>query len=209
MIDIPDVENDTYTTKLHWMVRNVWASPVKTIVKEGNGETVVPYLPPHPYKGMAYHRYPIFVFEQPSKEWEEQQTAHLQQTTKTKPASTKPTNKKSAERTLDAASTRDGISISPLLASMGSMSTPALRTFSTSSRPPVYDRDNFNIRAWANLNGLKPVGAHLVRCEWDTNVPEIIASLGLEEKAYKKIRSEETTPFDFPHPGTFKTKTRS
>jgi Phosphatidylethanolamine-binding protein len=209
MADVPDVENDTYTTKLHWMVRNVWASPVKTIVKEENGETVVPYLPPHPYKGMAYHRYPIFVFEQPSKEWEEQQAAHLQQTTKTKSATTKPSNTKSVERTSDTTSTTDGISVSPLLASVAPMSTPALRTFSTSSRPPVYDRDNFNIRAWANLKGLKPVGAHLVRCEWDSHVPGIIASLGLEEKAYKKIRSEETTPFDFPHPGTFKTKTRS
>jgi len=173
------------------------ASPVKTIIQEGNGGTVVPYLPPHPYKGMKYHRYPIFVFEQPSKEWEEKQAAHqlLQQSPK-----------KTPERTLDATSATDGIQVSPLLTMMGSVSATTLRTYSTSSQlpTPTYDRDNFNIRAWANINGLKPVGAHLVRCEWDENVSEIIASFGLEEKAFKKIKREETSPFDFPHPGSYR-----
>jgi len=89
---------------------------------------------------------------------------------------------------------------------IGSVSAATLRTYSTSSRLPTttYDRDDFNIRAWANINGLKPVGAHLVRCEWDENVSEIIASFGLEEKAFKKIKSEETSPFDFPHPGSYR-----
>src|SRR3981189_3160464 len=68
-IDVPDVENDTFTTKLHWMVKDIVASPIESIIKEDNGETVVPYLPPHPFRGMKYHRYPIFVFEQPSDEW--------------------------------------------------------------------------------------------------------------------------------------------
>ena len=198
MADVPDVSNDAFKTKLHWMVRNIKASPVKTIIREGNGETVVPYLPPHPYKGMKYHRYPIFVFEQPSKEWEEKQAVHqvLQQSQK----------RKTPERPLDATSTTDGTQITPLLTMMGSASAATLRTYSTSSRlpTPTYDRDDFNIRAWANINGLKPVGAHLVRCEWDENVSEIIASLGLEEKAFKKIKSEETSPFDFPHPGSYR-----
>ena len=174
------------------------ASPVKTIIREGNGETVVPYLPPHPYKGMKYHRYPIFVFEQPSKEWEDKQAAHqlLQ----------KSQQKKTPERTLDATSTTDVTQVGPLLTMMGSASATPLRTYSTSSRlpTPAYGRDDFNIRAWATANGLKPVGAHLVRCEWDENVSEIIASLGLEEKVFKKIKSEETSPFDFPHPGSYR-----
>ena len=45
--------------------------------------------------------------------------------------------------------------------------------------------------------GMKPVGAHLVRCEWDENVPIICQELGLKERAFKKIRSEETSIFDF------------
>jgi hypothetical protein len=67
--------------------------------------------------------------------------------------------------------------IPPLLMTMGSMSTMTLRTYSTSSRLPtvMYDRNNFSICAWANINGpIKPVGAHLVRCDWDPNVQRII-----------------------------------
>lgn len=179
------------------------ASPVKTIIQTGNGETVVPYLPPHPYKGMHYHRYPIFVFEQPSKEREEELASHrrAQQTPKKNLE-----NAKTPATTFDATSATEGIQVSALLTTIGSTSATTLRTYSTSSRSPVptFDRDHFNIRAWANSNGLKPVGAHLVRCEWDEDVPKIIASLGLEERAFKKIRSEETTPFDFPHPGTYR-----
>src|SRR5271169_1439528 len=78
MVDVPDVENDSFKTKLHWMVKDIVASPTKTIIREGNGETVVSYLPPHPFRGMKYHRYPIFVFEQPSKEWYLKQTLRQQ-----------------------------------------------------------------------------------------------------------------------------------
>ena len=46
--------------------------------------------------------------------------------------------------------------------------------------------------------GMKPVGAHLVRCEWDENVPVIMESLGLKERAFKKIKSQETSIYDFP-----------
>ena len=184
MVDVPDVENDSFNSKLHWMVKDIVVSPVKTIIREGNGETVVPYLPPHPFRGMKYHRYPIFVFEQPSKEWYQRQTLH-QQTQQPQP------------QTLPSL---DGTKISPLLTIPATTGT-TLRTFSTNS-DYVYDRDNFSIRNWANSMGMKPVGAHLVRCEWDTYVPSILQSLNIKERAFKKIKSEETSMFDFPRPKT-------
>ena len=110
IIDVPDVENDTFQTKLHWMVKDIVASPVKTIIQEGNGKTVVPYLPPHPFRGMKYHRYPIFVFEQPSKEVAQRQQSLLhQQQIRQQP------------KEIDNATTNtEGIKISPLLTIPGS-----------------------------------------------------------------------------------------
>src|SRR5277367_4283879 len=99
------------------MVKDIVASPVKTIIREGNGETVVPYLPPHPFRGMNYHRYPIFVFEQPSKEWYLRQ-ALRQQSEQPQPKT---------------ASSIDGTKASPLLTTPA-MTGTALRTFSTNSK---------------------------------------------------------------------------
>jgi hypothetical protein len=187
-LDVPDVSNDSFQTKLHWMVKDIVASPVKTIIQEGNGTTVVPYLPPHPFRGMKYHRYPIFVFEQPSKEVAQRQQSLLQQQIRQQ------TNE------IDAVTTyTEGIKISPLL-TIPSTTGTNLRTYSTNSKSPatILDCDNFNIRKWANAMGMKPVGAHLVRCEWDEHVPVILESLGLKERAFKKIKSQETSIYDFP-----------
>ena len=196
---MPDPENDSFRTKLHWIVKDIVASPIKSIVHPGNGETVVPYLPPHPFRGMKYHRYPIFVFEQPSDEWLATRPQVFQQRIAAKaiPLSTTET---------PTSSTNDGLAskISPLLATATPGNT--LRTYATESNPwgkykYVWEnlkRDDFNIRAWANQMGMKPVGAHLLRCEWDENVPSILQKLGIKERAFKKIKSQETSPFDFP-----------
>jgi hypothetical protein len=200
MVDVPDVENDSFRTKLHWMVKDIVASPVKTIIKQGNGTTVVPYLPPHPFRGMKYHRYPIFIFEQPSKEWLNARTRvfrdHKQQVTQQleQPQQVEP----------ESASLTEGIQVSPLLTIPSSSGTTTMRTYSTKSKSKyiwspndTVNRDTFNLRAWANQLGLKPVGAHLVRCEWDESVPEVLRLLGIPERAFKTIKSEETSPFDF------------
>ena len=176
------------------MVKDIVASPVKTIIARDNGQTIVPYLPPHPFRGMKYHRYPIFVFEQPSDEWlasrDEVFQNHKQQMIEQQYSS------------IPTAPTPDR-QISPLLAMSSGSSTP-VRTFATQSslRKSKYawdnlDRDKFNIRGWANQMGMKPVGAHLVRCEWDSNVPVILESLGIQERAFKKIKSQENHPLDF------------
>src|SRR5215471_17996434 len=132
-LDVPDVENDTFQTKLHWMVKDIVASPVKTIIQEGNGTTLVPYLPPHPFRGMKYHRYPIFVFEQPSKEVAQQQSLLQQRHIPQQP------------KDIDTPTTNtEGIKISPLL-TVPNTTGATLRTFSTNSNSPatIIDRDNF------------------------------------------------------------------
>jgi hypothetical protein len=48
----------------------------------------------------------------------------------------------------------------------------------------------------ANQMGMKLVGAHLICCEWDENVPSILLTLGIKERVFKKIKSQETLPFD-------------
>jgi len=157
----------------------------------------VPYLPPHPFRGMKYHRYPIFVFEQPSNEWLASRTQvfenHRDQVIQ-------------RLREGPTTNTSDTPIISPLL-SIPTTTETSLRTYCTRSPPrktkyvwnegDEYDRDDFNIRAWANQLGMKPVGAHLVRCEWDDNVLELLKKLDIEERAFKKIRSEETSHLDF------------
>lgn len=188
-IDVPDVENDSFRTKLHWMVKDIVVSPVKTIVKDGNGETVVPWLPPHPFRGMKYHRYPLFVFEQPPDEWLASRTEVYRQH---KESQLEQCSKVPLDSTM-----------APLL-TIPTTSANTLRTYATATNSKYHwsniNRDNFNVRAWANQMGMKPVGAHLVRCEWDDNVPRICESLGIKERAFKKIRSEETDRFDFLPP---------
>jgi Phosphatidylethanolamine-binding protein len=183
-VDVPDVENDSFTTKVHWMVKNIVASPTETIIRPENGETVLEYLPPHPFKGMAYHRYPIFVFEQPNDQF---------LATRIGLPAQEPPQPNSIPTV---SSSPDSIFVTP------SPATGA-RTYATESPPrsrylwSALRRDRFNLRAWANELGMKPVGAHLVRCEYDEHVPGILASLGLPERAFKRIRSEETSVGDF------------
>jgi hypothetical protein len=188
--------------KLHWMKKDIVASPTNSIVHEGNGRTVVPYLPPHPFRGMRYHRYPIFIFEQPSEEWVATRTTvspeHKLQTLQQTSINTESTNTPSSNTTEGVV-----INLSPLLATL-SPATGTVRAYTTDSKPKSkskYDlsninRDTFSIRGWANQMGMKPVGAHIVRCEWDDNVPIILQTLGIQERAFKKIKSQDCSPFD-------------
>ncbi|KAH8148367.1 uncharacterized protein LAJ45_07468 [Morchella importuna] len=66
--DVPDVEKDGFRYRCHWIVSNIPISPLQTQAI-GTGakpsDTLLPYLPPHVQKGSPYHRYALFVFEQP------------------------------------------------------------------------------------------------------------------------------------------------
>ncbi|PCH33086.1 PEBP-like protein [Wolfiporia cocos MD-104 SS10] len=62
-LDVPDPDNRTFTTYLHWMQPNVALSALSpSPIPLSNSHT--PYVPPHPQKGTRYHRYVILLLPQ-------------------------------------------------------------------------------------------------------------------------------------------------
>ncbi|KAF9478545.1 PEBP-like protein [Pholiota conissans] len=62
--DVPDPENQRYTTFLHWMKPNIplsATSPHNLI----DLNTHTKYIPPHPQQGTPYHRYVVLLLPQP------------------------------------------------------------------------------------------------------------------------------------------------
>lgn len=50
-------------------------------------------------------------------------------------------------------------------------------------------RDNFNVRDFAHAHKLQPIGAHLWRSEWDSNVTNVRAKYGLPEgRVFHRVR---------------------
>jgi large subunit ribosomal protein L35 len=47
---------------------NVKLSPTSPSISESASDVILPYLPPHPQKGTAYHRYTFFLLAQKSPE---------------------------------------------------------------------------------------------------------------------------------------------
>jgi len=64
--DAPDPENDCFMTLLHWLVTDIPITHLSHAVDLSTGKIQLPYILPHPYRGMQYHRYTLFVFEQPA-----------------------------------------------------------------------------------------------------------------------------------------------
>ncbi|CED83764.1 Phosphatidylethanolamine binding protein [Phaffia rhodozyma] len=76
-LDVPDVENHTFKSQLHWLVPNIPLSAKSQVFPSSDPSVVgsssafksqlppavVPYLAPHPHKGTPYHRY-VFVLVQ-------------------------------------------------------------------------------------------------------------------------------------------------
>ncbi|KAI8579062.1 hypothetical protein K450DRAFT_243679 [Umbelopsis ramanniana AG] len=62
--DVPDQERQTYQQQCLWLNTNVPLSTTQPVVS--GGDTILPYVPPHPQKGTKYHRYTILILEQPS-----------------------------------------------------------------------------------------------------------------------------------------------
>ncbi|CAG8480312.1 922_t:CDS:2 [Diversispora eburnea] len=60
--DMPDVTQKTFKTEWHWLVINIPLMATKNDMS--GGETLLPYVPPHPPKGTKYHRYTFGVYEQ-------------------------------------------------------------------------------------------------------------------------------------------------
>lgn len=62
-LDVPDPENASYTTYLHWLKPNVPLSASHTgQILDLNTHTK--YVPPHPQRGTPYHRYTLLLIPQ-------------------------------------------------------------------------------------------------------------------------------------------------
>lgn len=64
--DVPDEQNDSFTSYLHYLHTDVSLSSTEHAVEANNGTVVLPYIPPHPQKGTPNHRYTLVVWEQPA-----------------------------------------------------------------------------------------------------------------------------------------------
>ena len=65
--DVPDVENESYKSYLHYLVPNLKLSAVTSkqeFEQQVKDNVKFDYLPPHPQKGTKYHRYSILLVEQ-------------------------------------------------------------------------------------------------------------------------------------------------
>ncbi|KJZ70242.1 hypothetical protein HIM_10356 [Hirsutella minnesotensis 3608] len=69
--DVPDVDNDGFTKRCHFLAANIPLSPTQTSLPlsmcRPDSQVVVPWLPPFAHKGAPYHRLAIFVLEQTDK----------------------------------------------------------------------------------------------------------------------------------------------
>lgn len=62
--DVPNEEEATFSTFLHWLKPNVPLSALhQTRIPDLNSHT--PYIPPHPQRGTPYHRYVLLLLPQP------------------------------------------------------------------------------------------------------------------------------------------------
>jgi len=62
--DVPNEEEQTFRTFLHWMKPNVPLSALyQARILDLNSHT--PYIPPHPQRGTPYHRYVLLLLPQP------------------------------------------------------------------------------------------------------------------------------------------------
>ncbi|PQE06825.1 hypothetical protein CJF32_00010383 [Rutstroemia sp. NJR-2017a WRK4] len=66
--DVPNVENDHFNTRCHYLAANIPISPTQDSLPlskaDSTSQLVLPWLPPFAQKGSPYHRYSVWVLEQ-------------------------------------------------------------------------------------------------------------------------------------------------
>ncbi|KAK9474821.1 phosphatidylethanolamine-binding protein [Dipodascopsis tothii] len=62
--DVPDVDSNSYTTALHYLLTDVVLDCTEEAVDKAAARVLVPYVPPVPEKNTGNHRLAVWVFEQ-------------------------------------------------------------------------------------------------------------------------------------------------
>ena len=67
--DVPNLETDGFDYRCHFLAANIPVSPSSTSLPlsrlSHETQIVLPWLPPYAQKGSPYHRYSVFVLQQP------------------------------------------------------------------------------------------------------------------------------------------------
>jgi large subunit ribosomal protein L35 len=66
--DVPLAERDNFMTRCHYLATNIPLSPTNTslpLSHASESQLILPWLPPFAQKGSPYHRYSVFVLQQP------------------------------------------------------------------------------------------------------------------------------------------------
>lgn len=70
--DVPNLETDGFDYRCHFLAANIPISPSSTSLPlwklSRESQVVLPWLPPYAQKGSPYHRYSVFVLQQPEGE---------------------------------------------------------------------------------------------------------------------------------------------
>lgn len=70
--DVPDLESDSFTSRLHYLAINIPLSPTNPKLElsslSTSEQTISPWLPPHAQKGAPYHRLTLLVLEHEDNE---------------------------------------------------------------------------------------------------------------------------------------------
>lgn len=70
--DVPNLETDGFDYRCHFLAANIPISPSSTSLPlsrlSPETQIVLPWLPPYAQKGSPYHRYSVFVLQQPEGE---------------------------------------------------------------------------------------------------------------------------------------------
>lgn len=70
--DVPDVVNNIFTSRCHFLASNITISPTNRIVNlstlSGTDQRILPWIPPHAQKGSPYHRLSVFILQQRSNQ---------------------------------------------------------------------------------------------------------------------------------------------
>ena len=150
--DVPDVENDEFERRCHFLATNIKLSPTVTEIDLASlhpgTQVLQPWLPAYAQKGLPYQRMCVFILQQPTS-------------------------------ALDLAEIRQD------------------------ERNTT--RENFNLRGFARVNRLKPVGADLFRTQWDEGTTGVMRRAGvvgadvqfkrkrIEPLPYKRLKGERFT----------------
>ncbi|CAK7274002.1 mitochondrial 54S ribosomal protein YmL35 [Sporothrix epigloea] len=158
--DVPDLENDNFQTRCHFLAANIPVAPTDSSVPlsrlDPATQLVLPWLPAFSQKGSAPHRLAVFVLEQKAAD----------------------SSSTSAGVSDDNRSARiDTAALQKMFASDPASAIAASTEDAASSIKS--HRDGFSISSFVSKHGLTVIGCTLFRTEWDAGTAGVMERAGV------------------------------